>query len=602
MSTPAPATIYDALQDVAQRMPERPALTFVRDGSAQEQARVVSYRELLAGITRAANLFVQCGGVGVGVAYLLPSVVETHFVLWGAETAGYAVPLNPFLTEAQIEELVRGSGARILVTVGSLAPDVWQKSLHVQRRIPGLQLLCLGPAGPLDEAAEGAAIQDLGAALAQQPSEQLQFSPVADARQPIAYFHTGGTTGLPKLVAHTHANQLSAARGGAELLDVRPQDCITNGMPLFHVGGSIACSLAFFLRGANVLMLSPLGFRNPAMVQNIWRMVERYQVTVLGAVPTALASVLAVPVDARIDSLRCGLTGAALCPAAVSQRFAQVTGKPIYELLGMTETGGVTASDDARVPPTAGSVGRAIAGSQIRVRQRLADGRLGADCAPGEVGVLFVTGPNVSPGYRDPEQNAGVFEEGGLNTGDLAYLDAQGRLFIAGRSKDLIIRSGHNIDPAMIEQAFTSHPAVEAAAAVGQPDRYAGELPVVFLVLREPQTDLAALQAYAQQHIAERPAWPKALYVLDALPVTAVGKPYKPALRAEAAVRLLEPALRQLSGDAQLQVQASEGGKRGLDVRVRLSQPSPQAQQAIREELDGYAFAWTLDEGWAGLA
>lgn len=589
MSSTAPLanSIYEALQHTAANKPERTALTYLQTGEADEQPRSLNYQKLLAGVTQAANLFAQLGGAGAGVAYLLPSLIETHLVLWGAETSGYAVPLNPFLTTEQIEELVRTSGAKILVTVGAAAPEVWHKSVAVAQRIAGLQLVCIGPHGP-----DGQAL-DFIEALAQQPGDALQFSPLAGA-QICAYFHTGGTTGVPKLVAHSHQNQLSAARGAVHLLDIREDDCVTNGMPLFHVGGSIATSLAFFLAGANVVILSGLGFRNPAMVKNIWRIVERYQVSVLGAVPTAMASVLAVPLNGALTSLRYGLTGAALCPANVSRRFSEVTGKALHELLGMTETGGVTAADPVGGHATPGSVGFGIPESQLRVRRSLADGRLGDDCEPGEIGILFVQGHNVSPGYLDARQNSGVFEEGGLNTGDLAYLDRDGKLFIAGRSKDLIIRSGHNLDPLMIEAAFTNHPSVAAAAAVGQPDRYAGELPVVFVVLHDPNTDLEALQAHAQAQIAERPAWPKALHVLDALPVTAVGKPFKPALRAEAAVRLLQPLLRALVGDHALTVNAREGGKRGLDIEVVASGLSPAQHSRIKEELDGFAFAWTL--------
>jgi fatty-acyl-CoA synthase len=370
-------------------------------------------------------------------------------------------------------------------------------------------------------------------------------------------------------------------------------------MPLFHVGGAIATGLAFLLQGAHVLMLSAQGFRNPAMVAHLWSLVERHGVTILAAVPTALASILSIPVNGRLDSVRYGLTGAALCPAGVSARFGQVTGKPLHELLGMTETGGVTAADPAGGTPTRGSVGFGVPSGQLRVRRRLPDGQLGEDCDTGEIGVLFVTGDNVSPGYLDASQNEGVFTGAGLDSGDLAYFDAEGKLFIAGRSKDLIIRSGHNIDPAMIEQAFAAHPDVEATAAVGQPDPYAGELPVVFLVLRNPATDLKAVEAFARERIAERPAWPKAVYTVDTLPLTAVGKPFKPALRAEAAVRLLQPRLREVTGDDSLQVIAAEGGKRGLDVQVLPGSAGSDALalSLVQRELDGYPFAWRIVHG-----
>lgn len=585
-----PNTIYDALRAIAHARPEAVALTLIADGTPHEHPQQTNYRTLVEGVTRAANLFASIGGTGVGTAFLLPSLVETHYVLWGAETAGYAVPLNPFLTTDQIVDLVRASGVRILVTAGTEYPGIWEKAAAVKDAIPGLILVCIGMPGYLDRP-----VTDFTRAMEAQDGSLLSFSASRDPDRVIAYFHTGGTTGIPKLVAHTNTNQLTAAFGAALLLDIRAEDCITNGMPLFHVGGTIPCSLGFFLRGAHVLMLSPQGFRNPAMITNIWRIVERFSVTILGAVPTAMGALLSVPVDAGLSSLRIGITGASPSPPNLAERFKATTGKNLHELLGMTETGGLTAADPAAGTPTAGSVGIRLPFATARVRQRLADGKLGDDCAPGEIGVLFVEGPHVSPGYLDSNQNTGVFEDGGLNTGDLAYLDASGRLYIAGRSKDLIIRSGHNIDPAMIEQAFMLHPAVEAAAAVGQPDRYAGELPVVFLTLRRGHdASVAVLQDFARDLIAERPAWPKEVYLMQALPTTAVGKLYKPALRAEAALRVLKPRLQDLAGDHLADVHATEGGKRGLEITVTLKAPHEVVEAAIREEMGAYVFGWSL--------
>jgi len=584
-------TIYDALRASAEARPEAIALTLIHQGTPDEYPQQANYRSLIEGVTRAANLFTSIGGAGVGTAFLLPSLLETHYVLWGAETAGYAVPLNPFLTTEQIVDLVRASGSRILVTAGSEYPGIWERAAAVMAALPDLTLICVGAAGDTVPSAK-----DFAVAMNAQGGASLSFPASQDPDRVVAYFHTGGTTGVPKLVAHTHANQLAAAFGAALLLDIGEDDCITNGMPLFHVGGTIPCSLGFFLRGARVLMLSPQGFRNPAMIANIWRIVERFEVTILGAVPTAMGALLSVPAEADLSSLRMGVTGASPSPPSLAERFRATTGKALHDLLGMTETGGLTAVAPAAGTPAAGSVGIRLPFTTLRIRRRLEDGRLGGDCSTGEIGVLFVEGPHVSPGYLDAHQNAGVFQEGGLNTGDLAYLDACGRLYIAGRSKDLIIRSGHNIDPLMIEQAFMRHPAVEAVAAVGQPDRYAGELPVVFLSLRRGHGDVSeeVLQEFAREHIAERPAWPKHAYVMDALPTTAIGKLYKPALRAEATLRMLKPRLNALAGNYLVDVRALEGGKRGLDVLVTLTAPHETIEAAIREELGAYVFGWSL--------
>jgi len=144
----------------------------------------------------------------------------------------------------------------------------------------------------------------------------------------------------------------------------------------------------------------------------------------------------------------------------------------------MTEASGLIAIDPVAGAGGIGSVGWALPCTQVVVRRFGADGRPGAACAPQEIGVITGRGPHLSPGYRDKAHDIGVFDDGMLNTGDLGYTDEQGRLHIAGRVKDLIIRSGHNIDLLMIENAMATHPAVALAAAVGMPDAYAGEVPV----------------------------------------------------------------------------------------------------------------------------
>jgi fatty-acyl-CoA synthase len=216
---------------------------------------------------------------------------------------------------------------------------------------------------------------------------------------------------------------------------------------------------------------------------------------------------------------------------------------------------------------------------------------LGELCAQGEIGVIAVAGEHVSPGYRNPSHNEGVLDHGVLNSGDLGYLDDEGRVHIAGRAKDLIIRSGHNIDPVMIENAMASHPAVAVAAAVGMPDAYAGELPVVFVALRPgAQVSESALQAHAQATIAERPAWPKRIHIVEAIPLTSVGKIYKPQLRCEAAVQLVRTLLSEQLGIDHAEVQALDGGKRGMTLNVRLPSGAQASLPAVKEALAAFLF------------
>lgn len=585
-------SVYEIFAKSAARHPDRTALTMLMTGADDETPRVVTYRQMFEGVTRAANFFASLGGPGFGVAYIVPSLVETHFTLWGAETAGYAVPINFLLQAQNIADLVRASGAKILVALGPHPQlDIWEKAVAVGKLLPDIKLVQISLSdGPLPEGVIGFA-----PSLKLQDGSALTFGQARGGDDVAAYFHTGGTTGSPKLVTHTHRNQIAAAFGGTVMQDLSERDVITNGLPLFHVAATISCGLSFFIAGANILVLSPSGMRNPVIIKNFWKIIERYRATVIGGVPTALAALLNVPVDADISSARYSISGASLLPRAVALAFQKMTGTTIHEILGMTETGGLVSIDPAAAKPVLGSVGVRLPYTKVVVRKLGADGSLSEACAPHEVGVMTVSGPNVTPGYKDRSQNDGALRGGYLDSGDLAYTDDEGRLFIAGRSKDLIIRSGHNIDPVLIEDALLSHPAVALAAAVGQPDKYAGELPVCYVALK-PGTQLTAeeLKSHAELLIAERPAWPKQIIVIDAIPVTSVGKIFKPQLRNDAVQRLVAQVVAETTGSGGAVIDVVAGGKRGIDVTVTLPVALSGQQGAVEKALDGYLFDYKV--------
>jgi fatty-acyl-CoA synthase len=521
-------SIFDVFIGAAERAPERTAITMLMTGARDERPRRVNYRELLGLVRRAANLFASLGaspgasGARGGVATMLPALVETHATLWGAATAGFAVPLNFLL----------------------------------------------------------------------QPDDRLVFGEARRDTDIAAYFHTGGTTGTPRLVANTHRGQLVAAFGGAVLGGLRETDTLTATLPLFHVGGTVFCALSTFMAGASLLVMSPGGLRNPAMVQGFWRLAAQHRATLVGGVPTSVGAVLETPLDGvDLSGVRAGFTGAASLPLAIGERFREVTGCGLHEVYGMTEASGVIAIDAVDGAGGSGSVGWALPYTRVRVRRQLADGTLGEDCRDGEVGIITVAGPHVSPGYLDPAHDAGVFVDDALNTGDLGYTDGAGRLHIAGRAKDLIIRSGHNIDPLMIENAMAEHPAVALAAAVGMPDAYAGELPVCYITLRPgASTTQDELQAHAQRTLGERPAWPKAIHVVDAIPLTSVGKIYKPQLRCDAAARVVTRIVCEQLGIREAQVVASEGGRRGMRLRVALPHSASESAADVAKALSSFVF------------
>lgn len=589
-------SILEVFVNSAARDPAATALTMLMTGAEDEQPRRVTYEQLLGQIRRAANLFAEIGGDAPGVAFMLPALIETHITLWGAETAGYAVPINFLLQPESIAELLKTSQAKILVALGPHPQlDIWEKALALREQVPDLVLVRVSPPGTPPEAG----VIDLADALMAQPDDHLTFGEPRRGDDLAAYFHTGGTTGVPKLVAHTHRSQLVAAFGGAVMCGFRSDDVFTATFPLFHVAGTIVGGLSCFMAGVELLVMTPAGLRNPAVIESFWRLVADHKVTVVGGVPTAIGAVLQTPIgDHDISNVRAGATGASLLPPAVGQRFKEVTGCNLFEILGMTEASGLISIDPLRGSGTTGSVGWALPYTHIDVLKLESDGSLGEVCEVGEIGVIAIQGPHVSPGYSDPRHNNEVFAGGVLNSGDLGYKDKNGCLYVAGRSKDLIIRSGHNIDPAMIENAMSTHPAVALAAAVGMPDPYAGELPMCFIQVHgSEKISVADLMEHARQTIDERPAWPKIIQIVDEIPLTSVGKIFKPSLRCDAAKLVVSSLLRDELKLSEANVQVNAGGPRGLCVTVVLAEKDAPTRPHVEQKLQDFLFETRVEVG-----
>ena len=509
--------------------------------------------------------------------------------LWGAETAGFAVPINFLLQPDGIAELLKESGAKILVALGPHPQlDIWRKALQLRDQIPDLILVRVSPPGtPAEES-----VVDFSSDVMAQPDDALIFGEARGSDDVSAHFHTGGTTGVPKLVAHTHRSQLIAAFGGASMCGYTSSDVLTATFPLFHVAGTIVAGLSVFMAGAELLIMSPAGLRNLAIVAGFCRLTVQYKATEVGGVPTALGAVLQTPVgEYDISAVRAGLTGAALLPPAVGKTFTDVTGCTLFEILGMTEASGLVSIDPLHGDGAKGSVGWALPYTQVDVLRQDADGYLGQPCDIGKIGVIAISGDHVSPRHSDPKHNNDVFTTGVLNSGDLGNKNAQGRFYIAGRSKDLIIRSDHNIDPAMIKNAMTAHPAVAVTAAIGMPDAYAGELPICFGQLHVgAEVSDADLQAHAQNMINERPASPKRIQVTDTITRTSVGKIYKPGLRCEATKLRVTDLVRNEMGLHNAHTYVVDGGARGMCVTVTVTEGDELSVPALEQTLAAYLF------------
>jgi fatty-acyl-CoA synthase len=580
----AAQSTYEVLQLGAARDPDAAALQFLPNADPNEAPLTVSYRQFIAGVTQAANMFHALGvGANDVVSFLLPLLPESFMSLFGAQAAGIANPVNPLLEAAQIAEILRAANTKVLVTMSAQAgAEIWAKVERIRSELPGLEAIVVLK-GPGNDAERIYSYEQLAAA---QPSDRLRSNRRIAASDTAAYFHTGGTTGMPKLVRHTHRNEVYQAWLIGLML---PSNAILFGLPLFHVGGALTQGLGSLGVGATLVVLSPAGWRNPNAVRNVWQLVQRFRPEVFGGVPTVLAAALTVPVGAAdVSSIRYCSGGGSAIPVAVAHKYAEQFKAKVLEVYGMTETASVHMMGYLDRPIRLGSVGHACPYSRVRVVQLDADGRLQRDCAVNEIGTVAMQGPGVFSGYLSESHNRSAFiEPGWVNSGDLGRLDEDGYLWITGRAKDLIIRGGHNIDPIVIEEVLFGHPAVAFAAVVGQPDAYAGELPVAYVQLKaQAHAEADELLAFVAARTPERAATPVQIFIIEAMPLTGVGKVFKPQLRWDAAQRKVTQMLSDLQRpDLHLAVSVTSHPVHGSMITVHLDASPDTPRAPIEREL-----------------
>lgn len=567
-----PLSTYDLLARAAQQFGDLPALHLLGEGERPwREAEAKSYAQLFEDVIRAANLFTSLGAEpGDAIGLMLPSSGSMYTALLAAQAVGIANPVNPMLSEDHIEEILTLTRAQILVAAGpDLAPEVWEKAKRIASRLPGLRAL-LGVGVARSFPPGGLFAGDFVRLAAEQPGDRLQ-TPYRPGRENLAaYFHTGGTTGTPKVAPHTHANEVYMAWvlgcSGAFLED----SVVLSGLPLFHVNAVHVTGLAPFLHGRPVVSLGPLGYRDKALMADFWRIIEHYRVTSFTGVPTVYASLPPVPDDVDISCLRAGTVGAAPLPSKVRATFETSAKVPLREGYGLTEATCATSYSPV-LAPRAGSVGLRCAYQQVKAVKLDANEAPAGDCLPGESGVLAIKGPSVFPGYLRPGPEGpvpdptGKIFDGWLLTGDLGRVDEDGYLYLTGRAKDLVIRGGHNIDPRPIEDSLLAHPDVTAAAVVGGPDAHSGEVPVAYVTVTDgaPVTS-EQLKMWAAGHAHEPAAAPKAVHIVDVLPLTQIGKVYKPELVADAVRRVVLTHLREAGLDGSVEVEIVAGRPRAL--------------------------------------
>ncbi len=620
-----PASTYEMIERGAAIDPDAPALSFFLRTTGHRRPQRWSYRELMRDINRTANLLTRLGvRKDSVVAYLLPNLPETHFVIWGGEAAGIVCAINPLLEASAIGDLLNAAGAEILVT---LAPfpgvDLWQKVHQVAGKVGTLKHLVLvnladrvrgaagliarymqrrevfrllGPGGVRGAVPANIGVWDFGLAMRSESGARLDSGRRFSSEDFSSYFCTGGTTGLPKIATRRHGNEVANAWSAGQFLGdgIGPGKTVFCGLPLFHVNAVLATGLLPFSRGAHVVLGTPQGYRGEGLIPRFWEIVAQHRINFFSGVPTLYAALLDVPIKGHdLSSLEYGLCGAAPMPVEIFRTFQERTGIKILEGYGLTEGACVSSVNPPLGGRRLGFIGLRIPGQAMKAVVVDEAGRYVRDCAVDEPGLLLISGPNVFAGYALTEQNKGLWIDTGdgrrwLNTGDLARQDVDGYFWLTGRKKDLIIRGGHNIDPATIEEPLHRHPAVQIAAAVGRPDAHAGELPVAYVQLKPGASATEQeIGTFVREQITERAALPKHIRIVDAMPLTAVGKIFKPDLKrreTEDALRLaLEEGGIPVSG-----IVAQDSKTSGMTIQVDLADPAQ--EQAARAVLGRFSF------------
>ncbi|MGE0450305.1 MAG: acyl--CoA ligase [Vicinamibacterales bacterium] len=488
-SPPAPLTLIDLLQlappaQTAVVIPEQNvAITY---GDLRHQVEAVAEALAAAGVSR---------GDRVGIA--LPNGLPAIVAFLAASLAGTAAPLNPGYKEDEFTFYLEDTDARVLL----LPPDGTDDA----RRAAGDRVPVLPVA--MD-----------GTGTVRVPGSHRGRSIIPPSVDDVALIlHTSGSTGRPKRVPLSHTNLSISANNIARWYTLTGDDVSLCVMPLFHVHGLVASTLATFATGGTLVVpgkFSPLSF---------WRIAQDHGITWYSAVPTLHQLLLAraEPGSGRppgSEKLRFIRSCSAALPPQVMLDLEAAFGAPVLEAYGMTEAAHQMASNP--LPPAARIPGSVGPGTDVRLSIMDEAGRL---LPVGERGEVVIQGPNVIRGYENnPEANATSFVDGWFRTGDQGFLDRDGYLTLVGRLKEMINRGGEKISPREIDEVLLAHPAVAEAVCFGVPHPTWGEEVAAAVVLRAPATS-AELVSFCRDRLASYKL-PKQIHITDAIPRTATGK------------------------------------------------------------------------------
>lgn len=581
--------------------PQKTAIRYIDDGNPAGPQVTVSYAELKRRTTATANLFHSLGvGPADPVLFLLPTIPQLYWVMLGSLAAGISCCTNWMLEPAHWVELIRASRAKVVVALGPTPGyEIWEKLQGIKGELPeGVRLLSVqGPGGT------ALPDSDLDLLAARQPNDRLIFNRKTRPSDIAAYVHSGGTTGSPKLVRLTHRGFSYKFWANTLVMAHTADDVIFSDYPMFHIAGFFGRGIMAVADGMEIVIPSPAGARDKRFIENYWKFVDTFKITILSGVPTTLATLCKSPPKGEdLSSLRpYAVTGSTAFPAEVARQLEAICKVTMFGSYGATEYTQNVAQPPRDGDPRYGSAGIRLPYTEIKIVELDDAGRITRECATDEIGLVVVRGPSITPGYVEEAYNAGVIlPDGWFNSGDLGRIDPDGYLWLTGRAKDVIIRGGHNIDPSVIEETLLKHREVVLAAAVSKPDSYAGELPIAYVQLVPgAQATADELQAFAQANTPERAATPKEVILVEKMPLTDIGKPAKVQLRLDAARRAFTTALADVAGSGRVSVDMVADPKAGNRAVIKVAPGADttraQVEERIRETMKFYPTPYAIE-------
>ncbi len=535
MTPVAVSPVGDLLTDAVARFGTRPALEFL--------GRRWSYAALGALVSRATRGLQDLGvGKGTMIGLCLPNTPYSVIFYYAALNAGATVVnYNPLYVERELTHQIKDSGTTIMVVLDVEA--VYRKVANVAGAA-GLEKLIVCPMTGILPSVKAALFRvarrrelarfapdarhvGFAAVIANRaPPAPVAIEPASD----IAVLqYTGGTTGVPKGAMLTHANLTANCRQAIAHWDgARPgREVVLAVLPLFHVFAMTSVMNYAIATGAELVLLPRFD------LAQVIATIERRKVTIFNAVPTIYGAINAEAAKRKLDlgSIRLSVSGGAPLPNEVRVAFTALTGCFLVEGYGLTEASPTVTCNPPDGEVKGGSVGTPVLGTTVEIRDPLHPKRR---LPAGEKGEVCVRGPQVMAGYwQRPADTNAVFVDGALRTGDIGYLDPDGYLFLVDRIKDVIICSGFNVYPRVLEEALYQHPAVHEAVVIGVPDAYRGQAPKAFVTLRPGAAVTGEeLRAFLADHVSKIEI-PRSVEIRDSLPKTIIGKLSKKELVAE---------------------------------------------------------------------